>query len=268
MIGAIAGDIIGSIYEFNNIQTKEFPLFTPNSFFTDDTILSVAVAEVILTHDPIQSSDYVRALKKYAKNYPREDYGVRFRHWVSSDDAQPYNSWGNGSAMRVSPVGFAFDDIATVLKEAELSAAVTHNHPEGIKGAKATASAIFWGRNGASKTTIKRYIEENFGYNLNQTLDEIRPNYQFNESSQDTVPQAIIAFLESTDFEDAVRNAVSLGGDTDTLTCITGGIAEAFYGGVPDHIMRETLDRLDDHLRTITLKFCHKYNISLSSYEK
>lgn len=265
MIGVIAGDIIGSVYEFNNIKTKEFPLFAPNSFFTDDTVLSVAVAEVILTHGAYtQDSDYVQAFKQYAQDYPDAGYGHRFRSWVRSDDVEPYNSWGNGSAMRVSPVGFAFNDIETVLKEAELSASVTHNHPEGIKGAQATASAIFWGRNGASKNMIKAYIEENFGYNLNQTLDEIRPDYQFNESCQDTVPQAIIAFLESTDFEDAIRNAVSLGGDTDTLTCITGGIVEAFYGGVPDQIRLETLQRLDDPLRKITLEFCQKYQISLN----
>ncbi len=265
MIGAIAGDIIGSIYEFNNIKTKEFPLFSPNSFFTDDTVLSVATAEVILTRGSnINSSDYVQAFKQYAQDYPDAGYGHRFRCWVRSDDIEPYNSWGNGSAMRVSSVGFAFDDIATVLKQAELSASVTHNHPEGLKGAKATAFAIFWGRKGASKNQIKAYIETEFNYNLNQTLDEIRPDYQFNESCQDTVPQAIIAFLESTNFEDAIRNAVSLGGDTDTLTCITGGIAEAFYGGVPEHIRQETLQRLDDPLRKITLEFYQKYQIPLN----
>lgn len=265
MIGAIAGDIIGSVYEFNNIKTKEFPLFAPNSFFTDDTVLSVAIAEVILIHGTnIQASDYIKVLKKYGQGYPRDDYGARFRQWVNSDDVKPYNSWGNGSAMRVSAVGFAFDDISTVLQQAELSASVTHNHPEGLKGAKATASAIFWGRKGASKNQIKAYIETEFNYNLNQTLDKIRPDYQFNESCQDTVPQAIIAFLESTDFEDAIRNAVSLGGDTDTLTCITGGIAEAFYGGVPEHIRQETLQRLDDPLRKITLEFYQKYQIPLN----
>lgn len=267
MIGAIAGDIIGSVYEFNNIKTKEFPLFSPQSHFTDDTVLSVAVAEVILTYGTYtEDTNYIQAFKQSIYDYPYAGYGARFCRWAFSNSVEPYNSWGNGSAMRVSPVGFAFNDIETVLKEAERTAAVTHNHPEGIKGAKATASAIFWGRNGTSKNTIKAYIEENFGYNLSQTLDEIRPNYEFNESCQDTVPQAIIAFLESNDFEDAIRNAVSLGGDTDTLTCITGGIAQAFYDGVPDHIVQATLDHLDDHLREITLEFSQKYHIPIGSY--
>jgi ADP-ribosylglycohydrolase len=256
MLGAIAGDMIGSVYEFENVKTKDFPLFRPDSCFTDDTVLTVAVAEAIL-----QGSAYQEALKRYFRRYPypKGSYGARFFDWATRDASQPYNSWGNGSAMRVSPVGFAFDDLETVLTEAQRTAEVTHNHPEGIKGAQATAAAIFLGRTGHSKTDIKIYIEQTFGYDLNRTLDAIRPSYEFNESCQETVPEAIIAFLASTDFEDAIRNAVSLGGDSDTLTCITGGIAQAFYGGVPDAIARATLTRLPEDLRTVTETFTQRH---------
>jgi ADP-ribosylglycohydrolase len=254
MLGAIAGDIIGSIYEFDNIKTKQFELFAPNCFFTDDTVLTVAIADVILN-----GGDYTQSIKKYYRLYPNESYGNRFHAWASSDNSQPYNSWGNGSAMRVSPVGFAFNNLDTVLTKAKASAEVTHNHPEGIKGAQATAAAIFLARNGQTQTQIKTYIETTFGYDLSQPIDEIRKTYEFNESCQDTVPQAISAFLESTDFEDAIRNAISLGGDSDTLTCITGGIAEAFYGGVPEAIATQTLAKLDDRLHEITSAFIAKY---------
>jgi ADP-ribosylglycohydrolase len=256
MLGAIAGDIIGSVYEFDNCKSKEFPLFTSKSCFTDDTILTIAVADAILNQ-----GDYVTMFQHYYQRYPDPcgSYGVRFRLWAASNHPQPYNSWGNGSAMRVSPVGFAFADLETVVQEAERSAAVTHNHPEGIKGAQATAAAIFLARTGKSKAEIRAYIQAEFGYDLNRTLDEIRPVYQFNESCQKTVPEAIIAFLESTDFEDAIRNAVSLGGDTDTLTCITGGIAEAFYGGVPEAIAQGVFERLDQPLRQVAEAFLAQY---------
>jgi ADP-ribosylglycohydrolase len=256
MLGAIAGDIIGSVYEFDNRRSKDFLLFRVDSVFTDDTILTVAVADVLLN-----GGSYTPALKQYYQRYPHPcgGYGMRFAQWAASDSPEPYHSWGNGSAMRVSPIGFAFGDLETVLKEAERSAAVTHNHPEGIKGAQATAAAIFLGRTGAAKADIKQYIETTFGYDLARQLDTIRPTYQFNESCQATVPEAIIAFLESTDFEDAIRNAVSLGGDSDTLTCITGGIAEAFYGEVPEAIAQPTLERLDPFLRQKTQEFREKY---------
>lgn len=257
MLGAIAGDIIGSIYEFNNYRSKTFPLFSPLSRFTDDTVLTVAIADSILHGTP-----YVRTLQSYFDRYPDAGYGARFRQWGRSANPRPYSSWGNGSAMRVSPVGFAFADLATVQGEAINSAAVTHNHPEGLKGAQANALCIFLARQSYSKAAIKTYIETEFGYNLNRTLDQIRPTYKFNESCQETVPEAIIAFLESTDFEDAIRNAVSLGGDSDTLTCITGGIAEAFYGGVPEAIAAETLNRLDPPLRQITEVFRAQYKLS------
>ena len=204
MLGAIVGDIIGSIYEFNNHLSKEFPLFGGKCKFTDDTVLTVAVADCLMSN-----GNYAKYIKNYARKYTGRGYGGRFRQWISSDSLEPYNSWGNGSAMRVSAVGFAFDDLKSVVAESKRSAEVTHNHPV----------------------------------------------YIFNESCQETVPEAIIAFLESTDFEDAIRNAVSLGGDTDTLTCITGGIAEAFYGGVPTAIADKALSYLDDNMRTVVENF-------------
>ncbi len=256
MLGAIAGDMIGSVYEFHNIKTKDFPLFDSKCFFTDDTVLTVAVADAILN-----GGEYVKNIKAYYYRYPDAGYGGMFRRWAKSNSMAAYNSWGNGSAMRVSAVGFAFDDLETVLAEAIQSAAVTHNHPEGIKGAQATAAAIFLARTGRTKQAIASYIETNFGYDLTQSIDEIRPNYQFNESCQETVPQAIVAFLESTDFEDAIRNAISLGGDSDTLACITGGIAQAFYGGVPETISNKVLKRLDPHLKSVTKAFISTYKL-------
>jgi ADP-ribosylglycohydrolase len=259
MLGAIAGDIIGSIYEFNNHRSKDFPLFTPQSHFTDDTVLTVAIAELVLQDGSPSGSSYVEQFHRYYQRYPDAGYGGRFGVWARTASPEPYNSWGNGSAMRVSPIGFAFDTLEKVLLEAEHCAAVTHNHPEGIKGAQATAAAIFLARTGSSKNTIKTYIMDTFGYDLQRTVDHIRPVYQFNESCQETVPEAIIAFLESMDFVDAIRTAISLGGDSDTLACITGGIAEAFYGGVPAAIANEILVRLDTPLRRVTEAFRHRF---------
>ena len=254
MIGAIAGDIIGSVYEVFNTKRTDFPLFHPHCCFTDDTVLTVALADSILT-----GVGYVDKLKEYYAHYPYAGYGEAFSIWANSSDGRPYNSWGNGSAMRVSPVGFAYDSLEEALTRAEESAAVTHNHPEGIKGAQATASAIFLSRSGASKAEIKRYIEENFAYNLHEPLDEIRRYYQFDVSCQGSAPQAIIAFLESRDYEDAVRKAISIGGDSDTIACITGGIAQAFYNGVPEHIKTRVFERLDDRLKQVTHAFTQKY---------
>lgn len=261
MLGAIAGDTIGSVYEFDSVKHKDFALFTSQSTFTDDSILSIAVADVLLQRREQQAGSFAHSIKHYAQAYPNPvgGYGARFNQWAQSDSLSPYNSWGNGSAMRVSAVGFAYDTMATVLEVAKQTADVTHNHPEGIKGAQATAAAILLARQGESKTTIKDFVESTFDYNLSRTLTEIRPTYAFNESCQETVPESIIAFLESTDFEDAIRNTISLGGDTDTMGAITGGLAEAFYGGVPDAIAQETLKRLDQRLRTVTLAFCNKY---------
>lgn len=254
MIGAIAGDIIGSVYEFDNIKTKQFDLFSPQCFFTDDTVLTVALADSILT-----GTSYVENLKTFYRWYPHCGYGGSFLHWARSANSEPYNSWGNGAAMRISPVGYAYDDLDTVLRKAAEFTEITHNHPEGIKGGQATAGAIFLARTGKTKHEIREFIETRFHYDLSRTVDEIRPTYEFNESSQDTVPQAIRAFLDSTDFEDALRTAVSLGGDSDTLACITGGIAQAFYGGVPQFIADKVYTILDERLRTITLEFMEKY---------
>ena len=254
MIGAIAGDIIGSVYERNNVKTKEFSLFNSGCRFTDDTVLTVAVADTLLNN-----GNYTQKLKDYCRRYPNAGYGMNFRNWALSDRTEPYNSWGNGSAMRVSPIGFALEDLDSVLLEAKRSAEVTHNHPEGIKGAQATATAIFLARTQKNKKRIKSYIEANFGYDLNFSLDRIRPNYEFDVSCQGSVPQAIAAFLESTDFEDTIRNAISIGGDSDTIACIAGGIAQAFYGGVPEAIATRTLSILDEPLRQVTEAFSNKY---------
>ncbi len=268
MLGAIFGDIVGSIYEFSSIKTKDFPLYNPEAFFTDDTIMTVAVAEHILTSmdgtDDTDDEDLPQILQSYGRRYPHASYGQNFRQWIHSEDSQPYNSWGNGSAMRVSPVGFAYPTIEMVLEKAQATAQITHNHPEGIKGAQATAAAIFLARHDHSKIQIKSYIEMQFGYDLNKTLEEIRPSYQFDVSCQGTVPPAIRAFLESENFEDAIRNAVSLGGDSDTLTCITGGIAEAFYrngngDGVPDQVRTYVEEKLDADLLDILNQFTQRF---------
>lgn len=255
MIGAIAGDIIGSVYEWNWIKYKDFPLFDPRCGFTDDTVLTVAVAEAILTDTP-----YVDCIRRFARRYPLAGYGGRFSEWLQRDDAGPYNSWGNGSAMRVSAVGFAFDSEDEVLRQARLSAEITHDHPEGIKGAQATALAILLARTGQDKDSIRARIGSQFGYDLDRTLDDIRPSYSFDVSCQRTVPEALVAFLESHSYEDAVRNAVSLGGDSDTLACITGGVAEAFYGGIPEAISTHVETLLTPDLLDVTRRFRDAYH--------
>ncbi len=252
MIGAIIGDIVGSVYEWNNIKVKDFPLFSPKCFFTDDTVMTIAIAEGLMNGG--NADAFIKAMKKYGRIYPDAGYGGRFSSWLFSETSYPYNSWGNGSAMRVSPVAWWYDTLSEVEQSAKITASVTHNHSEGIKGAQATAAAVFLARKGKSKKEIKGYIESTYEYNLDRTLDEIRPGYRFNESSQRTVPEAITAFLESVDFEDAIRNAISLGGDSDTLAAITGSIAEAAYG-VPDEIKQKALSILDETLRNIYLQF-------------
>lgn len=253
MIGAIAGDIIGSVYEQWPIKTKEFQLFDDRCRFTDDTVLTVAIADAVLT-----GRSYRLSLVEIGRRYPRAGYGGSFLRWLYADDPRPYNSWGNGSAMRVSPVGFAFSSEDNVLRQAEMTAVVSHNHPEGIKGAQATALAIFLARTGVSKKQIRTRIAAKFNYDLNRTVDDIRPGYSFDISCQGTVPEAIIAFLDSDSYEDAVRNAVSLGGDSDTQACITGGIADAFYG-VPDSIQNEVQHRLPPDLLEIVQNFHRQY---------
>lgn len=227
MLGAITGDVIGSVYEWDNIKTTQFNLFNEKSFFTDDTVMTIAVADALMS-----GGDLVDSMKHWGMRYPDAGYGGHFAGWLMSDSRQPYNSWGNGSAMRVSPVGFAYNTMDEVLEKAKQTAEVTHNHPEGIKGAQATAAAIFMARQGATKQEIKAYIETQFGYNLSRSLDDIRKVYTFDVSCQGSVPEAIIAFLESKDFENSVRLSVSIGGDTDTVACINGGIAQAFYGNI------------------------------------
>ncbi|HYA15034.1 MAG TPA: ADP-ribosylglycohydrolase family protein [Syntrophales bacterium] len=256
MLGAIAGDIIGSVFEANPVKYTDFPLFSPYSTFTDDTVLTIAVAYSIL-----EKVDFAKAFKVFGQKYPDAGYGVSFYHWIFSPNIDPYNSWGNGSAMRVSPIGFAFDSIDNVLHEAEKSAAVTHNHPEGIKGAQATALAVLLARKGESKEHINREISKRFTYNLNRTLDEIRPGYHFDVSCQGSVPESIIAFLESNNFEDAVRKAVSLGGDSDTMACIAGGIAHAFYKEIPQDIIINARERLPEEFLLIIDKFSKKYGL-------
>lgn len=256
MLGAIAGDVIGSVHEGARTKTKDFPLFTPRSRFTDDTVLTVAVAECLL-----RGRDYVDAFHDYFAAYPSRGFGGTFIHWASSRRREPYNSWGNGSAMRVSPVAYAATTIEEVLAEARRSAEVTHNHEEGIRGAQATAAAVFLARTGRSKEEIRRYIEEQFEYLLDETLDDLRPTYPFDVSCQGSVPQSILAFLESNSYEDAVRNAISLGGDADTMACIAGAIAEAYYGGVSAEIEERVLARLDDRLRGVVNEFRERYGI-------
>jgi ADP-ribosylglycohydrolase len=259
MLGAIAGDVIGSVYEgkkaWRHERRVDFePLFAPAAHFTDDTVLTVAVADSIL-----HGGDLVDLLRQYARAYPAAGYGGTFLAWAASDSREPYNSWGNGSAMRVSPVGFAYDMLDEVLVRARWTAEVTHNHPEGIKGAEAVAAAVFLARTGSSKDDIRAFIERKFRYDLSASIEEIRPNYRFDVSCQGSVPQAITAFLDSTDFESAVRLAVSLGGDADTIACIAGGIAQAYYGGVPEPIRTQTLARLDDRLRSVLEAFEGRY---------
>ena len=258
MHGAILGDMIGSPYEFDmGDKTKDFPLFSKGSYFTDDTVMSIAVAEAFM--DAPEDDDkirqrLIRSMQKWGHRYPGAGYGIRFGGWLYSKDPQPYNSWGNGSAMRVSSVAWLYNDLDTVRRMARLSAVVTHNHPEGIKGAEATASAIFLARTGSTKAEIMAYIEENFHYDLSRTCDDIRPAYHHVESCQETVPEAITAFLEGDSFEDVIRTAVSLGGDCDTLTCIAGSIAEGFYG-VPEELKKECRNRLPEDLLAVLNKF-------------
>lgn len=260
MFGAILGDIIGSPYEFDmGNKTKEFPLFSRHSKYTDDSVMTLAVGDAFLDAQPDADEGWIRnrlirGMQKYGRAYPKAGYGYGFARWLMREDPQPYDSWGNGSAMRVSGVAWLYDDLDTVRKMARLSAEVSHNHPEGMKGAEATASAIFLARTGHSKEEIKAYITRQFGYDLSRTCDEIRPDYHHVESCQQTVPEAITAFLEGESFEDVIRTAVSLGGDCDTLTAIAGSIAEGFYG-VPEELKEECRARLPQPLRQVLQRF-------------
>jgi ADP-ribosylglycohydrolase len=254
MIGAIAGDIIGSIYEHNPLKSEDFPLFSDFSHLTDDTVMSLAIAQAILTN-----GNYAQEMKRLGRIFPNAGYGGYFKIWLAEDETKPYDSWGNGSAMRVSPIGFAFDTEKDVLREAKKSAEVSHNHPEGIKGAQSVALAILLARQGASKEQIKDRISREFKYDLNRQVDLIRPDYSFDVSCQGSVPEAIIAFLDSTDYISAIRKAVSLGGDSDTLACIAGSIAEAYYREIPILVQIETENRLPEVLRQILDQFEKQY---------
>lgn len=250
MLGAIAGDVIGSRFEGRPTKSKSFELFSPESTFTDDTVLTVAVADCLLNDKP-----YGATFREYYHRYPYAGYGGRFQIWAATNQEAPYYSFGNGSAMRVSPVGWFFPDLETVLDQAEQSAAVTHNHPEGIKGAQAVAGAIHAAAHGQDKAAIKDLIRNRFGYDLDRSMEEIRPGYGFDVTCQGSVPEALIAFFQSEDFEDAIRNAVSLGGDSDTQACMAGAVAEAYYGHVPPDIRQAVLSRLDQELRQTVLAF-------------
>lgn len=260
MYGAILGDIIGSPFEFDRgDKTKDFKLFSRRSHFTDDSVMTLAVCEALLkvgqdaTVKEIEDA-VITSMQSWGRRYPHEGYGGYFRRWLTARHPQPYNSFGNGSAMRVSAAGWLYDSLEKTRVVAKATANVTHNHPEGIKGAEATASAIFMARNGSSKEEIKKYIENEFHYDLNRTLDEIRPNFHMDETCQKTVPEAIIAFLEARDFEDAIRNAVSLGGDTDTLGAITGSIAEAYFG-ISETLISECRNRINKDMRDVVDAF-------------
>jgi len=248
MLGAVAGDIIGSYYEFHKIKTKEFELFHPQSRFTDDTTLSMAIAKSILDNEP-----YLDNVVDFGLRYFDVGYGSGFKKWLKGNEHLPYNSWGNGSAMRVSAVAWAFDNEDKVLEEAKKSAEITHNHPEGVKGAEATALAIFMARKGETKERIREEVSERFEYNLNRTVDEIRPDYKFEVSCAKSVPESIICFLDSDSFEDTIRNAISLGGDADTMGAIAGSIAEAYYG-IPKEIEEKIYKYLPDEFIEILEK--------------
>ncbi|MGI9323230.1 MAG: ADP-ribosylglycohydrolase family protein [Pseudomonadales bacterium] len=258
MIGAIAGDVIGSVYEsrHNRIKTTDFPLFSPRSNFTDDTVMTLAVADAILEH-----KDYAATMKTLGRQHPHAGYGSKFKEWLFQEEAQPYDSWGNGSAMRVSPVGFAYDNVDEVLLEAKRSAVVSHNHPEGIKGAQATALAIHLAYTGSSKEAIKAEIVERFDYDLDRRLDDIRPGYRFDVACQGSVPESIISFLEASNYEDTIRNAISLGGDSDTQACIAGGIAQAFYKEIPSEIINKVRSLLPDNFLQVIDRFDQTYNL-------
>lgn len=254
MLGAIAGDIIGSVHEAAGTKTTDFPLFVSGSRYTDDTVLTVAVADALMS-----DGNYVDVYHDYFYTYPDAGYGETYFNWAHRRMREPYGSWGNGSAMRVSPVAYAFDGLDQVLAAARASAAVTHDHPHGIAGAQAAAAAIYLARTGATKNQIRSYIAETFEYELDSTVEVIRHTYHFDVSCQGSVPQSIIAFLDSDCYEGAVRNAISLGGDADTMACIAGAIAEAFYGGTPDAIAEAALERLPTGMRDITIEFMAQY---------
>ena len=249
ILGAIAGDIIGSIYEFNSTKNYDFLLFSDSSTYTDDTVMTVANADWLVTSDPLKG-----IMLDFGNRYTTS-YGGRFFGWLLSENPQPYNSWGNGSAMRVSPIGWAFDTLEETLVAAKQSAEVTHNHPEGIKGAQAIASCVLLARQGKTKSEIKKFVEETFEYDLSRKLKDFQKEYRFDVSCMGSVPEAIICFLESETYEDAIRNCIWLGGDCDTTGAMCGAIAEAFYGHLNEEMVQNVMDKLDDSMKKIVIKF-------------
>lgn len=246
MIGAIAGDVIGSVFEGSNLKSKDFPLFSRDSRFTDDSVLTAAVADCVL-----HGRDYADAYRAFYAWYPRAGFGFLFANWARSPREAAYGSYGNGAAMRVSPIAWAFETLEEVLSEAARSAAATHNSAEGIKGAQAIAMATYLARQGKTKSAILSAVVDRFRYDLDFTLDGIRSDYAFDATCQGTVPQALVAFRDSGDFEDAVRSAISIGGDSDTIACMAGSVAAAFHGGVPEDIDAAVRARLDERLNGI-----------------
>ncbi len=264
MLGAIIGDVVGSRFEWDNIKTKDFELFTDDCLVTDDSVMTLAIAKAIMESNSNFENLSVKAIEymqKLGRKYPYSGYGGNFARWLHSSNPKPYNSWGNGAAMRVSSVAFAGKSLEEVIELSKKVTEVTHNHPEGIKGAEATAVAIYMAHTGSSLEEIKKYINENY-YNIDFTLDEIRDEYTFDISCQGTVPQSLAAFFESTSFEDAIRNAISLGGDSDTLAAITGSIASAYYG-IPIDIRKKAIEYLDKYLSEILFEFENRYQKKL-----
>ncbi|WP_127579430.1 ADP-ribosylglycohydrolase family protein [Paenibacillus koleovorans] len=270
MLGAIVGDVIGSVYEINNVKTEEFPLFSRFTRFTDDSVLTLAVAHAILHQEETDQTFwrarrnrrlYAQMIKQYARRYPDAGYGGRFEEWMKSESMRPYNSFGNGAAMRASPIGLAFDTLNEVLAEAKQSAEVTHNHREGIRGAQAIASAVFLARTGKSKQEVQSFIAAKFRYRLDRRLEVLRETYKFDSSCQGSVPEAIIAFLEADNFMDAVRKAISLGGDSDTIACMTGAIAHAYYKDIPHNVADMVRFKLDFGLRQTLDRFEARYKL-------
>lgn len=262
ILGAVAGDTIGSIYEFRPTKDYDFPLLDDRMQYTDDSIMTIAVADWILQGD-LTHAALAKTMRHWGNRYkhPMGSYGGRFTAWLENEQMGPYRSWGNGSAMRVSPTGFAFDTLEDTLRYARISAEVTHNHPEGIKGAQATAATVFLARNGSTRADIRTYLSRTFGYRLDRTCAQIRDTYRFDESCQETVPQSLIAFLDSRSYEDAVRLTVSLGGDADTMGAITGAVAAAFYGGIPDTIAAFVLGKLPADLKKVVEDFENRFGV-------
>lgn len=258
-LGALVGDIIGSVYEFRNTKRTDFELFCNASTFTDDSVMTLAVAKWFLDDETHSPQQLVQCMQELGRRYPYAGYGGRFRVWLSEDNPQPYNSWGNGSGMRVSPVGLYAKTIDEALSLAKVTASVSHNHPEGVKGAQAIAASVFLCKNGASKQEIKEYVESTFGYDLNRTIADIRPNYHFDVSCQGSVPEAIIAFLEGNSFEEVIRLGISLGGDSDTIGCMAGAIAACMYP-IPMSITEKCNEILTDDLRKINAHFIKFYD--------